>query len=87
MLIPILKVVAKYHIIKFHDRREITKPNINVMVEKWIPCDFSWTLSFLKSEYVIRLRGNEKYYPEEIKSKEDLSTMMIMDPYKKMFLN
>jgi hypothetical protein len=31
----------------------------------------------------MRLRGNEKYYLEEIESKELWSTMMILDPYKK----
>jgi hypothetical protein len=44
MLIPIKKVVATYHIIKFHDRRKFTKPNINALVEKWIPCNLLWTL-------------------------------------------
>ncbi len=65
-LIPILKVVATYHIIKFHDKREYTKPNINVLVEKWIPCDLVWTPRFLKSKCTMRLRGNEEYCLEEI---------------------
>ncbi len=34
-----IKKVATYYIIKFHDRREFTKPNINVLVKRWIPCD------------------------------------------------
>ncbi len=34
MLIPIKKVATTYHIIKFHDRKEFTKPNINVLVRK-----------------------------------------------------
>jgi hypothetical protein len=38
MLIAIEKV-ATYHIIKFHDKREFAKPNINGLVKKWIPCD------------------------------------------------
>jgi hypothetical protein len=63
-LIPINKVVATYHIIKFHDIREFTKPNINVLVEKWIPCNLLWTFRF--SEYAMRLRGNEEYCPEKI---------------------
>ncbi len=33
-LIPIKKVVATYRIIKFHDRRKFTKPNINALVDK-----------------------------------------------------
>jgi len=82
-LILILKVIATYHIIKFHDRREFTKPNINVLVDKWIPCDLLWTHKFLGSEYTMRMRGNEEYCPKEIESKEFWSTMMILDPYKK----
>ncbi len=42
-LIPIKKVATTYHVIKFHDRRDFTKPNINVLVEKWIPHDLLWT--------------------------------------------
>jgi len=59
-LIPIKKVVTTYHIINFHDKRKFTKPNINVLVEKWISCDLLWTHRFLKSEYAMRLRGNEE---------------------------
>jgi hypothetical protein len=62
-LIPIKKVVATYHIIKFHDIREFPKPNINVLVKKWIPCNLLWTLRFLRSEYAMRLKRNEKYCP------------------------
>jgi hypothetical protein len=62
-LIPIKKVVATYHIIKFHDRREFTKPNINVLVEKWIPCNLLLTPRFLGFENAMRLRGNEEYFP------------------------
>jgi hypothetical protein len=82
MLISIKKV-ATYHIIKFHDRREYTKPNINVLVKRWIPCDLLWISRFLGSEYTMRLKGNEKYCPKEIESKEFWSTMMISNPYKK----
>jgi hypothetical protein len=31
----------------------------------------------------MKLKRNEKCYPEEIESKEFWSTMMILDPYKK----
>jgi hypothetical protein len=34
----------------------------------------------------MRLRGNEKYYPEKIESKEFSSIMMILDPYPKKIL-
>jgi hypothetical protein len=77
------KVVTTYHIIKFHDKREFTKPNINVLVDKWIPCDLLWTSKFLGSECTMRLKGNEECCQKEIESKEFWSTMMILDPYKK----
>jgi hypothetical protein len=38
------------------------KPNINVLVEKWIPCNLLWTSRFLGSKYVMIMRGNERYY-------------------------
>ncbi len=66
MLIPIKKVATTYHIIKFHDRKEFTKPNINVLVEKWILCNLLWTPRFLGSKYAMRLRGNEEYFLEKI---------------------
>jgi hypothetical protein len=61
-LIPIKKVVTTYHIINFHNKRKFTKPNINVLVEKWISCDLLWTHRFLRSEYAMRLRGNEEFF-------------------------
>jgi hypothetical protein len=64
-----IKKVATYHIITFHDRKKITKPNINV-VDQWIPCDLLWTSRFLGSKYTMRLKRNEKYYPKEIESKK-----------------
>ncbi len=38
--------INSYQIIKFHDRREFAKPNINVLIEKWIPCDCCGQLDF-----------------------------------------
>jgi hypothetical protein len=61
ILISIRKVATTYHIIKFHDKRKFTKPNINVLVDKWIPCDLLWTPKFLRSEHALRLRGNDEY--------------------------
>jgi hypothetical protein len=69
MLILLKKVAITYHIIKFDDKREFTKPNINVLVKKWIPCDLLWTSRFLGSKYAIRLKGNGEYCPKEIESK------------------
>jgi hypothetical protein len=53
------------------------------LVEKWIPCDLSWTLIFLKYEYAMKLRKNEAHCPKEIESKKLWSIMMISNPYKK----
>jgi hypothetical protein len=64
-LISIKKVVATYQIVKFHDRREFIKPNINDFVEKWIPCNLLWTPRILGFEYAMRLRGNEEYCLEK----------------------
>jgi hypothetical protein len=69
MWIPIKKVATTYHIIKFHDKKEFTKPNINVLVEKWIPCDLLWTPKFLGFEYTMRLRGNEEYFQKKLSQK------------------
>jgi len=69
MLIPIKKVAATDHIIKFHDKREFTKPNINVLVEKWIPCDLLRTPKFLGFECIMRLRGNEEYFQKKLSQK------------------
>jgi len=59
------------------------KPNINVLVKRWIPCDLLWISRFLGSEYIMRLKGNEKYCPKEIELKKVWSTNMISNPYKK----
>jgi hypothetical protein len=69
MLIPIKKVVATYHVIKFHDKREFTKPNINVLVEKWIPCNLSWTPRFLRSKYAMRLKGMKSIIQKKLNQK------------------
>ncbi len=76
-LIPIKKVVATYHIIKFHDRGEFIKPNINVFIKKWIPCNLLWTPRFLGFEYAMRLRGNEEYCPK----KKLIKRIMVYNDY------
>jgi hypothetical protein len=48
-LIPITKVVTTYHIIKFHDRRECTKPNINVFIIILYYITFSTNSTWLAS--------------------------------------
>jgi hypothetical protein len=83
MLIPIKKVATTYHIIKFYDKIKFTKPNINVLVNKWIPFDLLWTPRFLRSKFAKRLKGNEEYFPKGIESKKLWSTMIILNPYKK----
>jgi hypothetical protein len=67
-LIPIKKITT-YHNISFFDRRKFTKPNINVLIEKRMPCDLLRAPKRPNSKYVTRLRGNEEYCFEEIVSK------------------
>jgi hypothetical protein len=44
-------------------------PNINAWVEKWMPCDMFWTPRIPRSEYTIKLRGNEEYHFENWENK------------------
>ncbi len=38
-LIPIKNFFAMHHSIQFLDKKEFTRPNINALIEKWIPSD------------------------------------------------
>ncbi len=60
-LIPIKKIIATYQNISFFDRRNFTRLNIDVLIEKWMPCDLLWALRCPNSKYVSTLRGNEEY--------------------------
>jgi hypothetical protein len=71
-LAKINKIATTHYKVVFQDRHEYTKPNINALVEKWMPCDMFWTPKVLGSEYTIRLRGNEEYHFERIEKKDFL---------------
>jgi hypothetical protein len=68
ILIPTKKITT-YHNISFFNTREFTRPNINVLIEKWMLIDLLWALKHTNSKYVMRLKGNEEYYFEKIVSK------------------
>jgi hypothetical protein len=61
----------------FLDKRKFTRPNINALIEKWIPSDMLWAPRFTSLKYVTRTRGSEEYISEIIESKEFWSTVMI----------
>jgi hypothetical protein len=79
-LIPIKKIVSTYHNISFFDRRKFTRPNINVLIGKWMPCDLLWALRCTNSKYVSTLKGNEEYCYEEIMLEEFWSELLISNP-------
>jgi hypothetical protein len=76
-LIPIRKVFATHHSIQFLEKREYTKPNINALIEKWMPSDMLWAPRSTGSLYVMRTKGNEEYIFEIIESKEFWFIVMI----------
>jgi hypothetical protein len=79
-LAEIDKIVATHYIVVFHDRHEYIKSNINVLVEKWMPCDMFWTPRIPRFEYTIRLRGNEDYHFERIEKRN----LLLPNPYEKL---
>jgi hypothetical protein len=54
-LIPIKKIIATHHNINFFNKKKFTRPNINALIEKWMPCDLLWALRCFNSKYVLRL--------------------------------
>jgi hypothetical protein len=60
-LIPIKKIITTHHNTIIFDQNKFIRPNINVLIEKWMPCDLLWVLICLNSKYVLKLRGNEEY--------------------------
>jgi len=65
-LILIKKITGTYHNISLFNKKEFTRPNINALIEKWMPCDLLWAFRCLNFEYVLTLRGNKEYCYEEI---------------------
>jgi hypothetical protein len=47
-----------------------------------MPSDMLWALRFTSSEYVGRIKGNEKYISHIIESKEFCSIVMISNLYE-----
>jgi len=61
ILLEIENVYTTYHVIKLLDCREFDKVNINVLIEKWMPCDALWVLGRNEGECCLKTRGNKKY--------------------------
>jgi hypothetical protein len=79
-LAKINKFVATHYELVFQDRHEYIKPNINALIEKWMPCDMFWTPRFPRFGYTIKLKGNEEYHPERIQKRK----FLLPNPYEKL---
>ncbi len=82
-LAEIDKIVGTLYKVVFQNKHEYTKPNINVLVEKWMSCDMFWTSRVPGFEYTIRLRSNEEYHFERI----DENKFLLPNPYEKLWMN
>jgi hypothetical protein len=82
IVIPIKKVFAMHDSIRFLDKREFTKTNINALIEKWMPIDMLWAPRFMGSEYVMRTKGSEEYISEIIELEKFWSIIMIPHLYE-----
>ncbi len=80
-LIPIKKVFATHHSIRFLDKREFTRPNINALIEKWMSSDMLLAPRFIGFKYVMRTRRSEEYIYEIVESEDFLSIVMIPKLY------
>jgi hypothetical protein len=49
-LVKINKIATTHCKVIFQEMHEYIKPNINALVEKWMPCDMFWTPRFPRSE-------------------------------------
>jgi hypothetical protein len=79
-LVEINKIIASHKKVVFQARHEYIKPNINALVEKWMPCDTFWTPRVLRFEYMIRLKGNEEYHLERI----EIYIFLSLNPYENL---
>jgi hypothetical protein len=70
-----------HHLIRFLDKREFTRPNINVLIKKWMPSDMLWAPRFTSFEYVMRPRRSEEYIFKMIESEEFWYIVMILELY------
>jgi len=80
-LILIKNFFAMHHLIQFLDRREFTRPNINVLIKKWMPSDMLCAPRFTSFEYVMRPRRSEEYIFEMIELENFWSIVMILELY------
>jgi hypothetical protein len=77
ILLQIENVYRTHHVIKLLDCREFNKVNINVLIEKWMPCDALWIPGKKKGEFCLRTKGNEKYSLEKYKQTMLIPTLLI----------
>ncbi len=49
-LVKINKIATTHCKVIFQEMHEYIKPNINALVEKWMPCDMFWTPRFPRSK-------------------------------------
>jgi hypothetical protein len=57
------EIVAIHHKFIIATRKTFTKPNINILKERWLPCDLLWAPNL---NYVMKLKGNEEIMLKEI---------------------
>jgi hypothetical protein len=79
-LAEINKITTTHYKVVFQDKHAYTKPNINALIEKWMPCDMFWTLRVSRFKYTIKLRSNEEYHPERIEKRD----FLLPNPYEKL---
>jgi hypothetical protein len=46
-LLPTRKVFATHYKITLINTQEFSKPNIYVLIDKWIPCDLVWEIRMI----------------------------------------
>jgi hypothetical protein len=80
-LIPVKKGFATHYSIQFLVKRNFTRPNINALIEKWMPSDMLSTPRSTGSEYVMRTKGNDVYISKMIELEKNWSTIMIVKLY------
>jgi hypothetical protein len=54
ILLQIENVYTTHHVIQLLDHREFNKVNINVLIEKWMPCDALWIPRRKKRNFVYK---------------------------------
>lgn len=75
--LPFERTEAIHHQIIIQDNKEFNKPNINALVEKWMPCDMLWIQPCLYENYVIKRKGNPEYQPFYDIDNEPLASLFL----------